>query len=65
MSKGGKKKGSSFVIDCSKPVIDKFTENASLGKFLQQRIKVEGKLDALSILSPSLVRRTISSSLPI
>ncbi|KAH6823969.1 magnesium/proton exchanger [Perilla frutescens var. hirtella] len=46
-AKGGKKKGVSFVIDCSKPVEDKIMEIASLEKFLQERIKVGGKAGAL------------------
>ncbi|RAL42539.1 hypothetical protein DM860_011157 [Cuscuta australis] len=46
--KGGKKKGATFVIDCSKPVEDKIMDIASLEKFLQERIKVGGKAGALS-----------------
>ncbi|XP_049407272.1 60S ribosomal protein L22-3-like [Solanum stenotomum] len=46
-AKGGKKKGASFVIDCSKPVEDSIMEIASLDKFLQERIKVGGKAGAL------------------
>ncbi|KAK4476708.1 hypothetical protein RD792_015868 [Penstemon davidsonii] len=45
--KGGKKKLSTFVIDCAKPVEDKIMEIASLEKFLQERIKVGGKAGAL------------------
>ncbi|XP_072977855.1 large ribosomal subunit protein eL22z-like [Typha angustifolia] len=41
-AKGGKKKGSTFVIDCAKPVEDKIMDIASLEKFLQERIKVGG-----------------------
>ncbi|KAL9272264.1 Large ribosomal subunit protein eL22z-like protein [Drosera capensis] len=49
LAKGGgaKKKGSSFTIDCSKPVEDKIMDIASLEKFLQERIKVAGKAGAL------------------
>ena len=43
----GKKKASSFVIDCAKPVEDKIMDIASLEKFLQERIKVGGKAGAL------------------
>ncbi|PWA82056.1 ribosomal protein L22e [Artemisia annua] len=43
VAKGGKKKVSTFVIDCGKPVEDKIIEIASLEKFLQERIKVGGK----------------------
>jgi large subunit ribosomal protein L22e len=43
----GKKKASSFVIDCSKPVEDKIMEIASFEKFLQDRIKVNGKAGVL------------------
>ncbi|KAF3625020.1 putative 60S ribosomal protein L22-1 [Capsicum baccatum] len=46
-AKGGKKKGATFVIDCSKPVEDSIMEIASLDKFLQERIKVGGKAGAL------------------
>ncbi|XP_071698814.1 large ribosomal subunit protein eL22z-like [Rutidosis leptorrhynchoides] len=42
-AKGGKKKTSTYVIDCGKPVEDKIMEIASLEKFLQERIKVGGK----------------------
>ncbi|VFQ88761.1 unnamed protein product [Cuscuta campestris] len=45
--KGGKKKGVTFIIDCSKPVEDKIMDIASLEKFLQERIKVGGKPGAL------------------
>ena len=38
-----KKKSQVFVIDCSKPVDDKIMEIASFEKFLQEKIKVEGK----------------------
>lgn len=43
----GKKKTTTFVIDCGKPVEDKIMEIASLEKFLQERIKVGGKPGAL------------------
>lgn len=46
-AKGGKKKGATFVIDCSKPVDDNIMEIASLDKFLHERIKVGGKAGAL------------------
>ncbi|KAH0453502.1 hypothetical protein IEQ34_017826 [Dendrobium chrysotoxum] len=39
-AKGAKKKGSTFVIDCAKPVEDKIMGIASLEKFLLERIKV-------------------------
>lgn len=42
-----KKKGVTFVIDCSKPVDDGIMEIATLEKFLQERIKVGGKPGAL------------------
>ncbi|CAD5311558.1 unnamed protein product [Arabidopsis thaliana] len=44
---GAKKKGVSFVIDCSKPVDDTILEIATLEKFLQERIMVRGKAGAL------------------
>mmetsp|Transcript_1621 Transcript_1621/g.2787 ORF Transcript_1621/g.2787 Transcript_1621/m.2787 type:complete len:124 (-) Transcript_1621:270-641(-) len=43
----GKKKVATFVIDCSKPVDDKIMEIASFEKFLQDKIKVNGKAGAL------------------
>lgn len=43
----GKKKGVTFMIDCAKPVEDKIMDIASFEKFLQERIKVEGKAGAL------------------
>jgi len=43
----GKKKMLSFVIDCSKPVEDKIMDISSFEKFLQDRIKVEGKTGIL------------------
>lgn len=46
-AKGTKKKGSTFTIDCGKPVEDKIMDIASLEKFLQERIKVGGKAGAL------------------
>ncbi|CAI9103438.1 OLC1v1001918C1 [Oldenlandia corymbosa var. corymbosa] len=46
-AKGGKKKGSTFVIDCAKPVEDKIMDILSLEKYLQERIKVGGKTGAL------------------
>ncbi|XP_073066158.1 large ribosomal subunit protein eL22z-like [Primulina eburnea] len=46
-AKGGKKKVTSYVIDCTKPVDDKIMEIATLEKFLQERIKVGGKTGAL------------------
>ncbi|GAB2220200.1 hypothetical protein Droror1_Dr00007843 [Drosera rotundifolia] len=44
---GAKKKGTTFTIDCSKPVEDKIMDIASLEKFLQERIKVGGKAGVL------------------
>ncbi|RZC52560.1 hypothetical protein C5167_020984 [Papaver somniferum] len=46
-AKGGKKKISTYTIDCAKPVEDKIMDIASLEKFLQERIKVGGKAGAL------------------
>lgn len=52
MSRGGaatkgKKKASTFTIDCSKPVEDKIMDITSFEKFLQDRIKVGGKTGVL------------------
>ncbi len=43
----GKKKAQVFTIDCTKPVDDKIMEIASFEKFLQDKIKVDGKTGAL------------------
>ncbi|GLT79011.1 hypothetical protein SLA2020_505250 [Shorea laevis] len=43
----GKKKGVTFIVDCTKPVEDKIMDIASLEKFLQEKIKVGGKAGAL------------------
>lgn len=43
----GKKKAVTFTIDCSKPVDDKIMEISSFEKFLQDRIKVDGKAGVL------------------
>ncbi|CAL9095301.1 unnamed protein product [Musa acuminata var. zebrina] len=49
-AKGGKKKGSTFVIDCTKLVEGKIMDIASLEKFLQEHIKVAGgKAGALAV----------------
>ncbi|KAK6782061.1 hypothetical protein RDI58_019857 [Solanum bulbocastanum] len=45
--KGGKNKGTSFVIHSSKLIEDSIMEIASLDKLLQERIKVGGKVGAL------------------
>lgn len=42
-----KKKAQTFVIDCSKPVDDKIMEIATFEKFLQEKIKVDGKAGIL------------------
>jgi len=42
-----KKKVSTFVIDCAKPVEDKIMEIGSFSAFLSERIKVGGKAGAL------------------
>lgn len=41
-----KKKPTQFVIDCSKPCDDKIMEIASFEKFLQEKIKLDGKTGA-------------------
>eukprot|EP00246_Nothoceros_aenigmaticus_P003370 TRINITY_DN144_c0_g1_i1.p1 TRINITY_DN144_c0_g1~~TRINITY_DN144_c0_g1_i1.p1 ORF type:complete len:131 (+),score=28.46 TRINITY_DN144_c0_g1_i1:64-456(+) len=43
----GKKKPSTFTIDCGKPVDDKIMDIASFEKFLLERIKVGGKAGVL------------------
>jgi large subunit ribosomal protein L22e len=46
-AKGKGKKALTFVIDCSKPVEDKIMEIASFEKFLNDKIKVNGKTGVL------------------
>uniref|UniRef100_A0A061R390 Large ribosomal subunit protein eL22 n=1 Tax=Tetraselmis sp. GSL018 TaxID=582737 RepID=A0A061R390_9CHLO len=43
----GKKKVQTFVIDCTKPVEDMIMEITALERFLQEKIKVEGKAGML------------------
>lgn len=43
----GKKKAQTFTIDCGKPVEDKIMDIASFEKFLNDRIKVDGKAGVL------------------
>ena len=50
--KGGKKKASSFVIDCSKPVEDKIMEIGAFEKFLVDKIKVDNKPGAPALACP-------------
>merc|ERR1711957_336555 len=45
-----KTKVSTFTIDCSKPVDDKIMDIASFEKFLQDKIKINGKAGALGDL---------------
>jgi len=42
-----KAKALTFTIDCSKPVDDKIMEISSFEKFLEQKIKVDGKAGVL------------------
>ncbi|CAJ2674556.1 unnamed protein product [Trifolium pratense] len=60
----GKKKGATFTIDCAKPVEDKIMDIASLEKFLQERIKVGGKVGALGD-SVTITRDKPRSLLPL
>lgn len=48
VKKGAKKGTVKFVIDCSAPVDDKVLDIASFEKYLQERIKVEGKTGNLA-----------------
>jgi large subunit ribosomal protein L22e len=41
--KGGKKSGVKFVIDCTQPVDDKVLDLGSFEKYLNERIKIDGK----------------------
>jgi hypothetical protein len=46
-AKVAKKKALAFTIDCTKPVEDKIMEIASFEKFLQDKIKLNGKTGVL------------------
>jgi len=46
--KGSKKSTVKFVIDCTAPVDDKVLDVASFEKYLQERIKVDGKTGNLA-----------------
>ncbi len=46
-AKVAKKKALTFTIDCTKPVEDKIMEIASFEKFLQDKIKLNGKTGVL------------------
>lgn len=46
-AKAGKKKALVFVVDCSKPVEDKIMEISSFEKFLQDKLKLNGKTGVL------------------
>jgi len=57
----GKKKAQTFTIDCGKPVEDKIMDIASFEKFLNDRIKVDGKAGVLgSAVSISREKNKIS-----
>uniref|UniRef100_A0A7I4BMC0 Large ribosomal subunit protein eL22 n=1 Tax=Physcomitrium patens TaxID=3218 RepID=A0A7I4BMC0_PHYPA len=59
----GKKKAQTFTIDCGKPVEDKIMDIASFEKFLNDRIKVDGKAGVLgSAVSISREKNKISVS---
>ena len=66
-TKAAKKKLSTFVVDCSKPVEDKIMEIASFETFLAERIKVGGKAGALGdavTVSHDKTRVTVTSEAP-
>ena len=48
MKTSGKKSSVKFVIDCAAPVDDKVLDIASFEKYLNERIKVEGKTGNLA-----------------
>lgn len=61
VAKGGKKKAQTYTIDCGKPVEDKIMDIASFEKFLNDRIKVDGKAGVLgSAVSISREKNKIS-----
>merc|ERR1711966_345739 len=66
-TKAAKKKLSTFVVDCSKPVEDKIMEIASFDSFLTERIKVGGKAGALGEavnVSHDKTKITVTSEIP-
>jgi len=54
--KAGKKSNVKFVIDCTQPVDDKVLDVASFEKYLQDRIKVEGKTNNLAAANVTVGR---------
>ena len=54
--KGAKKGSVKFVVDCSAPVDDKVLDIASFEKYMQERIKVEGKTGNLAQNNVSVSR---------
>ncbi|KAL7472414.1 hypothetical protein ACHAXS_012767 [Conticribra weissflogii] len=54
--KGSKKSTVKFVIDCTAPVDDKVLDVASFEKYLQERIKVDGKTGNLAQSSVVITR---------
>lgn len=46
-AKSGKAKKMTYTIDCSKPVEDKIMELDAFGRFLKEKVKVNGKAGAL------------------
>merc|ERR1711976_244317 len=61
-----KKKAQTFVIDCSKPVDDKIMDIASFEKFLQEKIKVDGKAGVLGdsvVVSKDKTKVTVTSEI--
>ncbi|KAF6001090.1 hypothetical protein CCYA_CCYA17G4380 [Cyanidiococcus yangmingshanensis] len=66
----GTKKASNrrFVLDCSAPVGDAILDTASLEKFLQDRIKVNGKVgqlgDVVAVTRDGRTRITVLTRVP-
>mmetsp|Transcript_8438 Transcript_8438/g.13016 ORF Transcript_8438/g.13016 Transcript_8438/m.13016 type:complete len:122 (+) Transcript_8438:55-420(+) len=51
-----KKSTVKFVIDCSQPVDDKVLDVASFEKYLNDRIKIDGKTNALAANNVTITR---------
>jgi len=45
----GKKSTVKYVIDCTQPVDDKVLDVAQFEKYLQDRIKIDGKVRAFAV----------------
>lgn len=65
--KGGKKSGVKFVIDCTQPVDDKVLDLGSFEKYLNERIKIDGKtgnLGGVVTITRDRTKLTVAATTP-